>query len=141
MVKLQQMSDALKKIYNACDPYKPATDEYYCDCATARGESALVQRFLRHLNLSQVPLCFLFSGHIGCGKSSELGQLGEALENPAAGCARYFPILLDVSDYLDDYDVATTDIVTVTNIQEIYFGEICRQAGLSVRQAGDGTAL
>jgi len=111
MVKLQQMSEALKKIYNACDPYKPATDEYYCECATARGESALVKNFLRHLNLSQVPLCFLFSGHIGCGKSSELGQLWEALEKPAAGCARYFPILLDVSDYLDDYDVATTDIL------------------------------
>ncbi|MFL6216046.1 MAG: hypothetical protein ACJ74J_19340 [Blastocatellia bacterium] len=105
------MSEALKKIYNACDPYKPATDEYYCDCATARGESALVQRFLRHLNLSQVPLCFLFSGHIGCGKSSELGQLWEALENPVEGCARYFAILLDASDYLDDFDASTTDIL------------------------------
>lgn len=38
-------------------------------------------------------------------------------------------------------EVATTDIISVTNIQEIYFGEICRQAGLSVRQAADGVLL
>lgn len=38
-------------------------------------------------------------------------------------------------------EVATTDIVSVTNIQEIYFGEVCRQAGLSVRQAADGVIL
>src|SRR6476619_1706477 len=38
-------------------------------------------------------------------------------------------------------EVATTDIVSVTNIQEIYFGEICRQAGLSVRQGADGVVL
>jgi hypothetical protein len=35
-------------------------------------------------------------------------------------------------------EVASVDAVAVTNLQEIYFGEICRQAGLSVRQTPEG---
>jgi hypothetical protein len=54
---------------------------------------------------------FSFFRHIGCGKSSELGQLWHALENPTPPCGRYFPILLNVSDYLDDFDASTTDIL------------------------------
>jgi hypothetical protein len=73
------MSDALKHIYNACDPYMPATAEYYYNCAEARGGSALVQEFQRHLFLANDYIYFLFSGHIGCGKSSELEQLKRSL--------------------------------------------------------------
>ena len=38
-------------------------------------------------------------------------------------------------------EVAAGDIVASTNVQEIYFGEICRQAGLSVRQTPEGVLL
>lgn len=105
------MSDALKHIYNACDPYMPATAEYYYSCAEARGGSALVQEFKRHLFLANDYIYFLFSGHIGCGKSSELEQLKRTLTQaePPHNC--YFPILLNVSEYLDDYDAAPTDIL------------------------------
>jgi hypothetical protein len=40
------MSDILKHIYNACDPYEPASRQYYVDCKTSRGSSSLVSRFL-----------------------------------------------------------------------------------------------
>ena len=30
------MSDALKNIYNACDPDLPASSQYYFDCSEAR---------------------------------------------------------------------------------------------------------
>ncbi|HEY0078158.1 MAG TPA: hypothetical protein VGB73_05900 [Pyrinomonadaceae bacterium] len=105
------MSDALKSIYNACDPYAPATAEFYCDCAIARGGSALALEFQRHLALANDHIYFLFSGHIGCGKSSELGQLKRSLMHAAPPHACYFPILLNVSDYLDDYDATPTDIL------------------------------
>lgn len=109
------MSDVLKQVYNACNPNEPATAEYYIDCAEARGSGALTQEFqrrLRRLANNQQLRC-LFSGHIGCGKSSELADLQRDLANPQpeAGYARYFPVLLDVSDYLDDYDTAPTDIL------------------------------
>lgn len=105
------MPDLLKQIYNACDPYTPATAEYYCDCSEARGSSALTQEFQRHLALANDYLCFLLSGHIGCGKSSELADLARSLTSAAPPRVCYFPILINVSDYLDDYDAAPTDIL------------------------------
>jgi hypothetical protein len=105
------MLDILRQIYRACDPYTPATAEYYCDCSEARGDSALTQEFQRHLALAGDYLCFLLSGHIGCGKSSELEQLSRALTNAAPPHSCYFPILINVSDYLDDYDTSPTDIL------------------------------
>ncbi len=108
------MSDfLLKHVYNACDPYEPATVEYYLDCASVRGNSALSHQFQKHLTLADDFRCFLFTGHIGCGKSSELEHLTHVLANPRPRLphSRYFPILLNVSEYLDDYDVTVTDIL------------------------------
>jgi len=105
------MIDALKQIYNACDPYVPATVEYYYDCAEARGSSALSLEFQNHLRLAKDYIYFLFSGHIGCGKSSELKHLERTLINAAPNRECYFPIMLNVSEYLDDYDAAPTDIL------------------------------
>lgn len=105
------MADDLKSIYNACDPYVPAPAEYYYNCAEARGGSALVQEFQRHLQLANDYIFFLFSGHIGCGKSSELAALQRALTTPTPSTSCYFPVLLNASEYLDDYDAAPTDIL------------------------------
>lgn len=105
------MTDVLKKIYNACDPYLPASADYYYDCSEARGETALAQVVQNHLALANGHTCFLLSGHIGCGKSSELARLERTLTEaqPPQNC--YFPFLIDVSEYLDDYDVSSTDIL------------------------------
>lgn len=105
------MNEALKNIYNACDPSLPASSLYYFDCAEARGETALAKIVRRHLTLADNHLCFLLSGHIGCGKSSELKMLERALTDVAPTEDCYFPVLVDVSEYLDDYDVSMTDIL------------------------------
>ncbi len=105
------MNEILKLVYNACDPQEAASSQYYLDCGEARGESALTDRFLGHLALASDYLCFLFSGHVGCGKSSELGRLPDRLKEPGPNQPSYFPILLDVSDYLDDFDTSLTDIL------------------------------
>jgi len=105
--------DLLKKLYNACDPMRPATLDYYTDCIDGRGDSALTRDVLAKLKLAgeEKYLCYLFSGHIGCGKSSELQHLRNTLLNAEGLERRYFPVLLDVSEYLDDYDVAPIDIL------------------------------
>ncbi|MGH9846429.1 MAG: hypothetical protein ACREEM_47635 [Blastocatellia bacterium] len=105
------MTDYLKQIYNACDPYLPASPEYYLDCAEARGDAAFARRVRSHLKRANDHRCFLLSGHIGCGKSSELKKLEIALTSVSPGDDCYFPVLIDVSEYLDDYDVAATDIL------------------------------
>jgi hypothetical protein len=38
-------------------------------------------------------------------------------------------------------EVTSADIVATSDIQDIYFGEVCRQAGLAVRQAPNGVLL
>ena len=135
------MSDVLKRIYNACDPYEPATAERYCSCADARGSSELTDRFQSHLHLSDDHKRFLFTGHIGCGKSSELEHLSRTLKNPEQSEARYFPILVDASEYLDEYDVTPVDILLAIvtelaatlheefaiNIQDNYFVKLSNE--------------
>jgi hypothetical protein len=103
--------DVLKKIYNACDPNSPASAEYYFDCSEARGGTALPQVVQRHLRRADDYTCFLLSGHIGCGKSSELAKLERMLTEAHQPLNCYFPVLVNVSEYLDDYDVTPTDIL------------------------------
>lgn len=107
------MNDVLRKLYNACDPLKPATPEYYVDCSDVRGSNAFTTQFQRQIALDDSYHSCLFSGHIGSGKSSELEHLRHELENcpPDSPHKRYFPILLNATDYLDDYDVTPTDIL------------------------------
>lgn len=106
------MPDILKKIYNACNPLRPATAEYYVDCTQVRGSNAMAKQFIRALTLTDNDYKhLLFSGHQGCGKSSELEHLSLKLNNPDNGNKRYFPILMHSEDYLDPYDVTPIDIL------------------------------
>jgi hypothetical protein len=93
------MSDVLTRLYQACDPLAPATVEYYVDCSAVRGNNAFTQQFIREISRSAPAsyLHYLFSGHIGGGKSSELEHLRHTLETwqPANGERRFFPIFLD----------------------------------------------
>lgn len=69
------------------------------------------------------------------GKGAIVACVGMALLT--AGCSRD-------SMYLREgvgTEVPYTDVAAVTNLQEIYFGEVCRQAGLVVRQTPDGVLL
>lgn len=90
-----------------------ATPEQYFDMATARGtDGALVTEFLRHINLARENYVrFLFSGHIGSGKSSELRHLRDKLIHAAKEGSRYFPVLIDTNDYLADYDADAIDLL------------------------------
>jgi hypothetical protein len=107
------MTDILRHIYNACNPLEPATEEYWVESASVRGSYAVAEQYQRDLSLSNGYHRMLFSGHVGCGKSSELQNLCRRLNdaNPPDPCKRYFPILMSASDYLDDYDVTPTDIL------------------------------
>ena len=105
------MSDALADIFNNFNPDLPATEEFYYDCSRARGNGALTHEFQRCLARAKTKLTFLFSGHLGCGKSSELRRLAAALEKAESPDACCLPIFVDASEYLDDFDVTPTDIL------------------------------
>jgi energy-coupling factor transporter ATP-binding protein EcfA2 len=104
------MTDKLKIIFNACDPNEPADANYYIDCQKARGGDLLARKVKKRLDfLSGNHLRFLFTGHIGSGKSSELKHLANKLEN-ANEAINFFPVYVDVSDYLNFQDVTLDEI-------------------------------
>ena len=100
------------RFFRACNPSKtlnltsPADKQYYIDFSAVRG-SDLVQELKRTITLSgQEPTCQLFTGHIGCGKSTELSRLQGDLE--ALG---YHVVYFESTDDLDMGDVDISDIL------------------------------
>lgn len=109
------MDEAVQQIMLACDPEKPATADYFVDSDEARGETDLTRRLVGLLKgLSSAEdkyLKFLFSGHLGCGKSSELANVSHRLKQRQPLAPGYLPVLLNISDYFDVYDVTMLDLV------------------------------
>ena len=108
------MSDILIQLYNACDPLKPAEEKYYVDLTDVRGGTRIIERTCADINLStDTYLKKLFTGHKGCGKSTELRQLAHTLKNSRQTPTgkRYFPIYMDAQEHVDVYDASMTDIL------------------------------
>ena len=103
--------DILTRVYNDCNPSRAASREHYFDCSEVRGSSSLSYEFLRRLDRTSDHLSFLFTGHMGCGKSSELGQLCRHLRTPRDGRECYLPVFIDVDEYLDIYDADTPELL------------------------------
>lgn len=108
---IEPMSEILSQLYNACDPLSPALPAFYVDCHGSRGSTSFARDFRRHVELGGDNFqTFLFTGHNGCGKSSELKHLQGKLEDPSSR-RRYFVVYLDANEYLDEENVAATDVL------------------------------
>lgn len=88
--------------FRACNPSKtlnltaPEDEKYYIDFSGVRG-SDLVREMQRTITFSgQEPTCQLFTGHIGCGKSTELSRLQRELETDG-----YHVVYFESTDDLD----------------------------------------
>ncbi|MEB3358141.1 MAG: P-loop NTPase fold protein [Synechococcales bacterium] len=102
----------LSRFFKACNPTKTLAFEdevdrqYYIDFAPVRG-SDLIRELQRTINLSgSDPTCQLFTGHIGCGKSTELLRLKADLE-----AQKYHTVYFESSQDLDLADIDVTDIL------------------------------
>lgn len=94
-------------IFNSFEPNIPATPRFYADCMKVRGGNALVTKMVRRLKSSRYEnLHYLFTGHLGCGKSSELLHLKDELEKETT----FFPVYIDFEEYLDKQDATLEDI-------------------------------
>lgn len=104
------------QFFDACEPTRTlnlanrkATDyQYYIDFTSVRG-SEIIRRLKRTIkskaNNTQ-PSCQLFTGHIGCGKSTELRRLQVELEKEG-----FHVVYFESTDYLEMSDVDITDIL------------------------------
>ncbi len=103
----------LKKFYQACNPSKTLSVEnaedrqYYIDFSSVRGSNIISEmgRTITRLYPDE-PTCQLFTGHIGCGKSTELLRLKDELEQEG-----FYVAYFESSQELDMADVDITDIL------------------------------
>jgi len=103
----------LLNFFKACNPSRtidlsnPNERPYYIDFAAVRGGKIVeaIERTIALLSPDE-PTCQLFTGHIGCGKSTELLRLKAALEQQ-----NFHVIYFESSRDLDMADVSISDIL------------------------------
>lgn len=107
--------------YNAVNPDVPLckgeADPRYVDLTAVRGGDDLAALIARRIRRSDRPpsptfVKLLFTGHRGCGKTTELFRLKHKLEQQG-----YFVVYFDVEEELDVADVSYLDVL-VTLAQE-----------------------
>ncbi|MGF1569615.1 MAG: ATP-binding protein [Nodosilinea sp.] len=98
----------LQQFYDACDPTQPLRGKrYYIDFSTVRDGDIVLElerkivRLARDRSTTQ-----LFTGHIGCGKSTELFRLKDRL-----GARRYEVVYFESDRDLEMADVEISDIL------------------------------
>ncbi|MBU7583190.1 MAG: AAA family ATPase [Nostoc sp. TH1S01] len=103
----------LERFYQACNPSRPlvmgdASDRrYYIDFAAVRG-GKIIEALLRTITRisPDTPTCQLFTGHLGCGKSTELLRLKAELEEQ-----KFHVVYFESTHVLEMADVDITDIL------------------------------
>jgi tetratricopeptide (TPR) repeat protein len=103
----------LERFYQACNPSKPlmmgnAVDrQYYIDFASVRGGKIIeaLQRTITRIS-PDTPTCQLFTGQIGCGKSTELLRLKAELEQQ-----KFHVVYFESTQVLNVVDLDVTDIM------------------------------
>lgn len=99
----------IDEAFRACDPAEmlEANDPRYVDFSAGRGDEGMaVSQCRKRIERSDKPLVQLLAGHRGCGKSTELRQLQQSLEN-----SNFAVAFLDAEVDLDLEDTEPTDIL------------------------------
>ncbi|MEH2305003.1 ATP-binding protein [Nostoc sp.] len=103
----------LQKFYQACNPSKtlvvsnPSDRQYYIDFSSVRG-GEIIKELKDNITFfsPDEPTCELFTGHIGCGKSTELLRLKAELEQEG-----FHVVYFESSQDLEMHDVDIGDIL------------------------------
>jgi hypothetical protein len=134
----------LARFFKACNPSKTlvmgdiSDKQYYIDFSDVRGCKIVeeLQRTIVRISPDD-PTCQLFTGHIGCGKSTELQRLKSELEQ-----AGFHVVYFESSQDLDMGDIDVSDILlsiarqVSVSLEEIdikikpgYFSNLFREIG------------
>jgi len=103
----------LRKFFQATDPGKalavdnPEDKKYYIDFSSVRG-GAIIKKLKQKITFfsPDAPTCVLFTGHIGCGKSTELMRLRTELEQEG-----FHVVYFESSEDLEMTDVDISDVL------------------------------
>lgn len=118
----------LRDAYNAANPSEPLKpgDPRYVNCTDVRGDEDTVAYMFTTISFSDSHTHQLFTGHRGCGKSTELLRLRDELVR-----AGFFVVYFAVDEYLDPNDLIYTDLLLAIARQ---VEEACREEGLDLSE-------
>ena len=112
-IDISEIEIDLPRFYKACNPTKtldiqnPEDRKYYIDFSSVRGSRTIEQMKRTITDLSRdEPTCQLFTGHIGCGKSTELLRLKNLLEEQ-----NFHVVYFAATEDIDIGDVDISDIL------------------------------
>ncbi len=106
----------LGAFFNVCDPFGPPPREEngrsaYVNFGQARLPTDPVAAISTQIEWDSERSKFLFAGHLGSGKTTELKRLQRRLESGTETARRYSVLYIDGERYLDLADVELTDIL------------------------------
>ncbi len=113
------LATTLKDAFNTADPTLPlqSGDRRYVDCTAVRGNEDVISQMFNIISWTERPTTAqLFTGHRGCGKSTELFRLRKRLED-----AGYAVIYFEADEIIDVEDIVYSDVL-VAIAQQVYFG-------------------
>jgi hypothetical protein len=112
------LAKTLKDVFNTANPTPlQSGDPRYVDCTAVRGNEDAVTLLFNAITWSDQPATAqLFTGHRGCGKSTELFRLEKRLED-----AGYAVIYFGADEAIDVEDVIYSDVL-VAIAQQVYSG-------------------
>jgi hypothetical protein len=98
----------LREAYNSVNPADPLPpgDPRYVDCTNVRGDEDTVSRMFKTISYSDTYTHQLFTGHRGCGKSTELLRLQRRPEDDG-----FYVVYFAVDEDLDPNDMIYTDLL------------------------------
>jgi hypothetical protein len=98
----------LREAYNSANPTEPLEpgDDRYVNCTDVRGDEDTVSQMFKTVSYSDVHTHQLFTGHRGCGKSTELLRLQQRLEGDG-----FYVVYFAVDEDLDPNDLIYTDLL------------------------------
>lgn len=105
----------LQELYNRCNPDEPLSPgdsrNVDIDYRGVRGTN-WTNKLARQVELSKTPVCQLFTGLRGTGKSTELRRLAERLSDPER--KNLLPVLIDADDVLDlTVEIDVSDVLSL----------------------------
>ncbi len=103
--------EKIRQFFQACNPSKSLDygneeqQKYYVDFAKARG-GIIIDQLAKTITRSDDSTCQLFTGHIGCGKSTELLVLKDKLQREG-----FHVVYFEGTNEFDKADVDISDIL------------------------------
>lgn len=125
------MSLDVQSFFKACNPASPLSygesydRQFYIDFSTVRGSDQIRELKRTISMLSAERTSQLFTGQVGCGKSTELRRLKAELEELG-----FLVVYFESSDYLDLSDLDVTDILLAISHQ---VSEILESVGINLK--------